>query len=532
MKLHAKSNIIILIFLGIIFSLSPFFITAANFSIRNMESSSEISDEIKYDNLNLKISAISGKIHINNNWSAAKFAGICTGNGTFSEPYVIEDWVIDANNIESGILIENSDVYFIIENCTVYNSGYFPDAGIKLNNITNSHLINNDCSSNYNGIYLYNSKNITISGNTVNNNAEYGINLYHSNNNTVLGNIANNNFYGIDLYHSNNNTISGNDADLNNIYGLYLSYSNNNTVSGNNANYNKVYGIHLYNNTINNILGNTADHNLYGISLTSSYYNIISGNIANLNHDNGLDLSDSDNNTISGNTAFNNDNIGIKLSDSDNNTVSGNTADQNLWGIHLNNSDNNSISGNIADDNYWDGISVGYSSFNVITGNSVNYNGDGIQLHYSDYNYIIGNNASNQLDTGIYLLYSDNNLVSGNNLNFNDRCWREINCDGNFFENNDCEDRSYPPGYFNPPYLLSILIGVTTFIGIVILIRYLNNRGFFLKRKYRGLKYVPNKPLQQAPQGTINRTNFCANCGAPVITKEDLFCSNCGQNLK
>jgi len=56
---------------------------------------SEYNDEINLDNKNLKISAISGKIHIDNNWTATKSAGICTGTGTYSDPYVIEDLVIN-----------------------------------------------------------------------------------------------------------------------------------------------------------------------------------------------------------------------------------------------------------------------------------------------------------------------------------------------------------------------------------------------------------------------------------------------------
>ncbi|MFX0142160.1 MAG: hypothetical protein ACFFDN_51455 [Candidatus Hodarchaeota archaeon] len=51
--------------------------------------------------------AVSGKIHIDNNWTAAKSAGICTGNGTYSEPYVIDDFIIDGGGSGSCILIEN-----------------------------------------------------------------------------------------------------------------------------------------------------------------------------------------------------------------------------------------------------------------------------------------------------------------------------------------------------------------------------------------------------------------------------------------
>jgi len=528
MKSNTKSKIIILFILGIIFGLTPFNFTNTNFSAGNNGSSSEYCDEIYSDSINLKISAISGKIHINNNWSAAKIALNFTGNGTYSEPYIIEDWVIDANNTGSGILIENSNVYFRIENCTVYNSIGYKNAGIKLDNITNSQLVNNNCSSNYNGIYVHNSKNNTVSGNTVEINAEYGIILYDSDKNTVSGNDVSNNLYGIDLYDSDNNTVSGNSADINNIYGIHLSHSNYNNASGNTAIYNGVIGIYLYNSHNNSLSGNTANNNLYGINIISSHNNSLSGNNANDNLY-GISFSSSYNNPLSGNNANDNDKYGIYLSDSDYNIVSGNNANGNDDGIYLSDSDYNTVSGNSANGND-DGINLYYSDYNTVSGNIVNNNDDGINLYHSDYNDIIENNASHN-SNGIFLRYSDNNIVSENNLIYNYECWREYNCEGNVFENNDCEDRSYPSGYIGP-YLLSILIGVTTFIGIVILIRGLNNRGFFLKRKYRGLKYVPNKPLQQAPQRTINRTNFCKNCGTPVITKEDLFCSNCGQNLK
>lgn len=45
--------------------------------------------------------AVSGKIHIDNNWTAAKSAGICTGNGTYSEPYVIDDLMVEVREVVS-----------------------------------------------------------------------------------------------------------------------------------------------------------------------------------------------------------------------------------------------------------------------------------------------------------------------------------------------------------------------------------------------------------------------------------------------
>ncbi|GAG58863.1 unnamed protein product, partial [marine sediment metagenome] len=121
-NIKAKSKIIILIALGILFVLLPMITVNTNFITGNSNKREEYNDDINLDDKNLKISAVSGKIHIDNNWSAAEAAGICTGAGTYSEPYVIEDLVIDGEGSGSCILIENSDVYFIITNCIVNNS--------------------------------------------------------------------------------------------------------------------------------------------------------------------------------------------------------------------------------------------------------------------------------------------------------------------------------------------------------------------------------------------------------------------------
>ena len=311
-----EKKAIILIALGIFIAFSILNNDNLNFNTGN-------SDEINLDNEYIETSAVSGIIHIDNNWTAAKGALICTGNGIYSDPYVIEDFVIDGEFSESCILIENSDVYFKIENCTVYNSAVTIEAGIRLINVSNSQLINNNCSSNRRGIFLYSSDNNTISGNTANSNPDYGILLLLSNYNTVSGNTANyNEFYGMFINNSNNNTISGNTANDNYEYGIYLFNANNNTISGNFFDFN----------------------NNFGIILSNSDNNAISGNTANNNEDDGIYLTISDYNTLSGNTANNNDDNGISLAEGYNNTISENTANYNTNGIYLFNSDSNIFS--------------------------------------------------------------------------------------------------------------------------------------------------------------------------------------------
>ncbi|GAG82682.1 unnamed protein product, partial [marine sediment metagenome] len=147
MKSNAKLKIIILITLGIIFALA--LIITANLSFNTAN-----DDVINLDKENPKTSEISRKIHIINNsgWVDFRNAGNCTGSGTYSDPYVIEDLEIDGEGSGNSILIENSNVYFKIVNCTLYNAEWGSEAGIGLLNVNNSQLIGNNCSYSQLGI--------------------------------------------------------------------------------------------------------------------------------------------------------------------------------------------------------------------------------------------------------------------------------------------------------------------------------------------------------------------------------------------
>jgi parallel beta-helix repeat protein len=293
------------------------------------------SKEITFDKEKLKISAVSGKIHIINNsgWVDFRNAGNCTGSGTYSDPYVIEDLVIDGDSSGNSILIENSNVYFKIENCTLYNAEWGSDAGIGLLNVNNSQLIGNDCSYSQVGIVLGDVR-------------DYGGGC---DNNTITGNIVNNNRGGMYLFDSYNNTISGNTANNNTWSGIYLVGSNSTVVSGNTMNDNNMCGINIgwgYNNLI--VSGNTMnDNNMQGLWMDESFNNTISGNIMNNNNLSGICLIDSNYNIISRNTAIYNKECGIVLFHGNYNTISGNTANYNQWGIVLYNTGYNIVSGNI-----------------------------------------------------------------------------------------------------------------------------------------------------------------------------------------
>ncbi|MFX0009187.1 MAG: nitrous oxide reductase family maturation protein NosD [Candidatus Hermodarchaeota archaeon] len=314
----------------------------------NNNKSLSYTNNFTSDTNSLKLSDVSERIHINNNWTAAETAGICTGNGSYSDPYIVKDLEIDGGGLGSCILIENSTAYFKIENCSLYNSGGYQNAGIKLNNVTKGKLALNNCTSiNYYGIYLTYCDNNTILGNTVNsdqngiyldncfnnliseniviNNSYKGIFLTNSNYNTISGNIVNSNKNGIYLDNCCNNLISENIVNYNSYDGIILINSDYNTISGNTAKYNYNYGIYLYYSCdYNTISGNTSNNNSHGIYLTNCVNNIISGNNLSYNINKGMELFSSSYNNIIGNNASFNGDTGIRLIDSLYNIVSGN----------------------------------------------------------------------------------------------------------------------------------------------------------------------------------------------------------------
>ena len=136
MRRSNKSSLLIgLLFLVLMFST---FGESIKFE-SNIESLYEDSCEIE----NLKSSGFwnltGSPIYIddtnpNFNWSkTAADNDWCSGSGTFSDPYVIENVTIDGQTTDNCIEIRNSFVYFVLRNITIFNG----QIGISLINIYN-----------------------------------------------------------------------------------------------------------------------------------------------------------------------------------------------------------------------------------------------------------------------------------------------------------------------------------------------------------------------------------------------------------
>ncbi|MCG2826296.1 MAG: right-handed parallel beta-helix repeat-containing protein, partial [Thermoplasmatales archaeon] len=236
------------------------------------------------------------------------------GNGTEADPYIIENWDIDASTAH-GIEIRNTDVYFIIRSCIIHD-GWTGDLetshnGIYFSSVTNGSIDNVYGYNNHRAIYLlWSSNNIITNSTLYNNNRDLnsaGIYLENSGNNIIRYSICYNNANGIWLTGSNNQLFDcicyDNDDD-----GIIMAgYSKNNMVT-NYISYNNNYGIRFWYTSHNLLMNYVAYNNYYGIYVHNSSNNVI--NLSTIyNSSWGIHIASySNNNTIYHNNFINNTN--------------------------------------------------------------------------------------------------------------------------------------------------------------------------------------------------------------------------------
>ncbi len=122
-------------------------------------------DKIIFYGVSQNSTLFPGNININSDqeWDTLKTMGKCSGFGNSSDPYIIEDLVIDGQGrSRSCILIENSSSNFIIYNSSLKNSA---GIGIELISANNSLLSRNYISGNNYGVQIINSNNSFIFNN-------------------------------------------------------------------------------------------------------------------------------------------------------------------------------------------------------------------------------------------------------------------------------------------------------------------------------------------------------------------------------
>ena len=193
----------------------------------------------------------------NAEWELAASNDWCSGNGSWGNPYLIEDVIFTVDDGDGFPLwIESSTDYFVLKNCTFIGSGG-ADAGLFLMGVNNGQILNCNSSNNPNdGIIVYGCTNNTLIGNIASKNDRQGISCDISVENTFLYNkIESNEDFGIifDQFSTNNN-VSNNNINFNGYGVVFISDSDdnflkNNTFKKNNLMIEDSQNIDLYNNS-------------------------------------------------------------------------------------------------------------------------------------------------------------------------------------------------------------------------------------------------------------------------------------------
>lgn len=356
------------------------------------------------------------------------------GNGTVSNPYIIENLTISVFPDESSIQIINTDVNFLLRNC-ILSSG---STGILLSNVTNGYIHNSTILHASDAISVQNSSNCVFIGNNLTSSIPgSGVVLFWSPNNSFINNSFTN--YGLALLWSGNNTVIGNNFTNSglSIFGSFLSHYLQVRVSGNVVNGRSIIfwqnqhnmpspvdsgQIILVNCSHIDILNLTISDVGNGITIFfSRFVTIQNNNVSNIKGYVGIVLVSSTNCSVRNNSLFDNARWGLHVVRSENVTLVNNTAFGNGWnGISVENSLFITLSQNNCSFGQQSGISLVNISFSLITGNNCSANAlSGIEFWESSHSTLIDNFVHRNQEHGFLIENTRFNLFLCNNVSEN-----------------------------------------------------------------------------------------------------------------
>ena len=238
------------------------------------------------------------------------------GQGIESDPFRIDGYNITTTN-QTGIYIFNTTKHFTISNCyvnaldmgiyidqvadgtaSIFNTTCFDndDYGIRIENTTNSTVINVICDDNYAGIRIHTASDLFLKNASVLN-CRYGISIWYSLNSVVIDCVS--------CYTTSNP-------------GIYLSGSNSSILENNILNFNDPHGLQITRSGDCKIINNTCNFNEgNGIYLHRSYNQYVVNNTANNNEYDGFHFALYSNTTVVNNSCINSGDRGIMLYDCD-----------------------------------------------------------------------------------------------------------------------------------------------------------------------------------------------------------------------
>jgi len=145
-------------------------------------------------------------IVISNDYEFTVENGVCSGQGTYEDPYIIADWVIDAGYDDYGIKIHGTSRHFIIRNVEISGAA---KSGIYLSYVQNGVVEDCTLEANWAGLTLnFSSFNKVLSTEFMDNVDAFR--SYFSHTNQVMDCVFDNNDTALWLDASNENRLTGN----------------------------------------------------------------------------------------------------------------------------------------------------------------------------------------------------------------------------------------------------------------------------------------------------------------------------------
>jgi len=169
-------------------------------------------------------------ISITNDYEFTVENGVCSGSGTAADPYVIENWLIDAGLDDYGIRIHNTSRAFIIRNVEVTGAS---KSGIYLSYVQNGTIEDCTIGSNWVGVTLNFAAYNRIADSTFTSNVD-GLHVYFSHTNQIKDCTFDRNDTAIWLDASNENRLTGNLISGSHM-GIYLNLGSGQNTMLNNA---------------------------------------------------------------------------------------------------------------------------------------------------------------------------------------------------------------------------------------------------------------------------------------------------------
>jgi parallel beta-helix repeat protein len=378
-------------------------------SFRNIESS--------VDPLNIHNNSDFAEIITKNDWS---------GNGTENDPYIIENQIIYSDD-NQAINIRNTEVHFIIRNCTLVGGFY----SLKMTNVTHAVVFQNIIE----GLEIKNTSKCKFIQNnfTTHWDTTGPVFLRYSINNSLVNNSFNNT--ELLLFWSGNNTVEDNQFINEGItlFGSVLEDYIQENVTGNVVNNRPcVYWLNESNRTVPTDVGqiylvncsNILVANQQMLSTTkgigayySEFVDIVNNSLSNLSGYNAIGLYSSNNCTIQRNVIYGNSRWGVSITNSINCTILINSVFSNgRSGINIINCSDINFSNNDCWSNFENGIELSHSQLIVITNNSIFGNEDaGISLNNSS-KLIISKNTIEYNNIGMKLTGDNEITVEENQI--------------------------------------------------------------------------------------------------------------------